>query len=362
MDEVSIIVPTFKEKENITPLVESLQKSLDSTKYQIIFVDDNSQDGTDGLVKTLEAFYPVTLITRVNKKGLASAVVDGISEASGNKIVVMDADLQHPPEVVPELIKALESHDLAIGSRYCPGGSAGEWKLSRKIVSAVANLLALPLVPKIKDRTSGFFAFRREVADLRSLDAVGWKIGLEVMARGKYGTVTEVPYTFVPRVRGSSKLSRRIIFQYMSQLFKLYLFKFKITNFMLVGGIGYVINMAAYSLMTLNLHSSNQTSFLGQHFYLFPFVLSSLLAIASNYILNRVWTFRGWVEHRLGSLRYLLMALGTLLLDMFFLGLLVDKAGMAPIPAAALAILIVFIVRFAIARRWIWSEKSSKKS
>jgi dolichol-phosphate mannosyltransferase len=111
------------------------------------------------------------------------------------------ADLQHPPEVVPDLLQALTDHDLVVGSRYCKGGSAGEWKLSRKVVSAVANLLALPLAPKVKDRMSGFFAFHRAAVKPDSLNAVGCKIGLEVAARGNHHEVTEVPSTFVPRIQ-----------------------------------------------------------------------------------------------------------------------------------------------------------------
>jgi dolichol-phosphate mannosyltransferase len=243
-----------------------------------------------------------------------------------------------------------------VGSRYCKGGSAGEWKLTRKVVSSVANLLALPLAPKVKDRMSGFFAFRRAAVNPDLLNGVGWKIGLEVAARGNYHKVTEVPYTFVPRARGASKLSRRIIWQYLKQLVQLYSHKYQITNFMVVGGIGYIINIAVYSLLTISLNSP-QTTFMGQHFYLAPFVVSSFLAIISNYILNKIWTFKGWKEGRLGALRYLGMALATLLLDMAFLWILVDGAKIHPIPAAALAILIVFIVRFLIARKWIWSKR-----
>jgi dolichol-phosphate mannosyltransferase len=354
-DTVSIIVPTFNEVNNINPLVEGLDKSL-PLDYEIIFVDDDSRDGTVETINSLAQRYPVRLISRKNKRGLASAVVDGISAASGDRIVVMDADLQHPPEVVIDLVLALASNDLVIGSRYCPGGSPGEWKLSRKIISAVANLLALPLIPRVKDRMSGFFAFRKEVVNPDKLNAVGWKIGLEIAIRGQYRSVGEVPFTFAHRLRNESKLSRRIIVQYLNQLFRLYSYKFKILNFMMVGGIGYVINMAAYSLMTLNIHAA-QTDFLGQHFYLAPFVISSLLAIASNYILNKVWTFKGWAERSKGSLRYLALALGTLVLDMAFLSLLVDVVKLAPIPAAALAILIVFILRFALASKFIWSRK-----
>jgi dolichol-phosphate mannosyltransferase len=353
---VSVIIPTYNEKENIKLLVERLNKSLDSYPHEIIIVDDDSNDGTVETIESLAAGYPVRVIERKNKRGIASAVVDGIKEAAGDTVVVMDADLQHPPEVVPELLRALKDHGLVVGSRFCRGGSAGERTIFQKLVSAMANWLAFPLARKVKDRLSGFFAFHREDIKPDSLNRRGWKIGLEVMVCGQYRQVVEVPYTCGPRQRGSSKSSRRAIWQYLLQLILLYLNKYQISNFMIVGGIGYALNMLVYSLLTLNIHTS-ETIFLGQHFYLVPFVVSSLLAIICNYIFNKIWTFRGWAERRLGGLRYLIMALATLILDMFFLGLLVDKGKMSPIPAAALAILIVFVLRFAIARRWIWSRR-----
>ena len=126
---------------------------------------------------------------------------------------------------------------------------------------------------------------------------------------------------------------------------------------MFVGGIGYAINMLIYWPLTLVF--KNEVSFLGQQFYLPPFVISSLIAIVSNYELNKIWTFKGWSERRLGGLRYLFMALGTLIIDMAFLFILVQYLKLPPVPAAALAILIVFIIRYAIARSWVWSKKSS---
>lgn len=143
------------------------------------------------------------------------------------------------------------------------------------------------------------------------------------------------------------------------QLVKYYFYKYQILNFMVVGGIGYVINMLIYWPLTLVF--KNEVSFLGQQFYLPPFVISSLVAIMSNYELNRIWTFKGWAENQLGMARYMTMALSTLMIDMAFLYLLVKYGGLGAVPAAALAILIVFIIRFAIARSWVWSKKSSRK-
>ena len=154
LETVSIVVPTYKEKDNILTLVKRVNNSLSQYNYEIVIVDDDSGDGTAELVSSLSVEFPVKIIIRKNKRGLASAVVDGIASLNSEKVIVMDADLQHPPEVLPAIVNALENNDFVMGSRYIKGGSPGQWKLSRKIVSAVANLLSLPLAPKIKDRMS----------------------------------------------------------------------------------------------------------------------------------------------------------------------------------------------------------------
>ncbi|MBN1643204.1 MAG: glycosyltransferase family 2 protein [Dehalococcoidales bacterium] len=358
---VSVIVPTYNEKDNVARLVERIHTSLSDYDYEVVFIDDNSKDGTADLIQALSGKYPVKVVVRKDKRGLASAVADGISYVSGEFVIVMDADLQHPPEVLPDIFKALKNHEFVMASRYIKGGSPGQWTLSRRIVSLVANLLALPLAFKVKDRVSGFFGFRRASVDAKALNPLGWKIGLEILVRGRFGLVSEVPYTFARRSQGTSKLSKRIIWQYIRQLVKLYSYKFQILDFMIVGGIGYIINIALYSLLTLlpalKTFEFNQ---LGKPYYLPPFIVSSLVAIISNYLMNRAWTFRGWKERKGGFGRYLLMGLATLLLDMGFLFVLVEYCNFSPVPAAALAIFIVFLVRFIIARSWIWKRTPNK--
>jgi dolichol-phosphate mannosyltransferase len=251
-----------------------------------------------------------------------------------------------------------------MGSRYIKGGSPGEWKLSRKIVSRVATLLALPIAPKIKDPMSGFFGFKRSVVDTATLSPTGWKIGLEILVRSKFKTVTEVPYTFVPRARGESKLSRRIMGQYVRQLMDLYSFKYQILNFMVVGGIGYLINIGLYSILVLvpalKTWDINKLLGEGKPNYLPPFVLSSLVAIIFNYLMNRASTFKGWKEQKGGFGRYIAMALATLVLDTALLFVFVKYGNIPPVPAAALAILINFALRYFIARNWVWKQRPAK--
>jgi dolichol-phosphate mannosyltransferase len=362
---ISIVIPTYKEKENILPLVERIHNSLLKYNYEIVIIDDSSADGSEELVAGLADKYPVKIIVRKDKRGLSSAVVEGITSTESDFVIVMDADLQHPPEVLPDIVKALESHDFVMASRYIKGGSPGEWKLSRKIVSKGATLLALPIVPKVKDRMSGFFGFKRSAVDTTSLSSTGWKIGLEILVRSKFKSVTEVPYTFVPRARGESKLSRCIMGEYIKQLIDLYSFKYQILNFMVVGGIGWVINIGLYTLLLrVPALKEVQWNFLGKNHpnYLLPFIISSLVAIICNYLMNRVSTFKGWKEQKSGFGRYIAMGIGTLFIDMGLLVLLVRLWNLPYVPAAALAVLIAFIVRFVIARSWVWKAKAPIKT
>ncbi|HUV52457.1 MAG TPA: polyprenol monophosphomannose synthase, partial [Dehalococcoidia bacterium] len=183
--ELSLIVPTYNESENIKTLVERVHKSLSDYNYELIVVDDNSPDGTAELAKSLSSKYPVRVIVRTNERGLASAVVAGFKQAKGDILGVIDADLQHPPEFVPNLIKGVkEGADVAIASRYIKGGAIEGWTLKRKIISLGAKLPAnvlLTAARKIKDPLSGFFLFRKQVIEGTELSPTGYKILLEVL-------------------------------------------------------------------------------------------------------------------------------------------------------------------------------------
>jgi dolichol-phosphate mannosyltransferase len=183
-----------------------------------VVIDDGSPDGTADLAESLGGAHPIRVMRRSAKSGLASAVLAGFAHAKGDVLLVMDADLSHPPEITPTLIEAIASGaDLAVGSRYVKGGGTLDWPLRRRVVSRVACLLGNALVP-IRDCTSGFFAVRRSAIDGVKLNPIGFKIGLEVIARGRYKKSVEVPYVFRDRELGRSKFGRREIFQYVVQL------------------------------------------------------------------------------------------------------------------------------------------------
>jgi dolichol-phosphate mannosyltransferase len=216
---ISVIVPTYNEAGSLPLLVDRLAKALTGREWELVVVDDGSPDGTADLAEKLGATNPVRVLRRPGKAGLASAVIAGMSEARGDALVVMDADLSHPPETVPQLLEAIESRDadLAVGSRYVRGGATMDWPLRRRVVSRIACMMGNVLVP-VRDATSGFFAVRRAALDGVRLNAIGFKIGLEVIARAKAARIVEVPYTFRDRELGASKFGRREIAQYLVQL------------------------------------------------------------------------------------------------------------------------------------------------
>ena len=217
---ISVVVPTYNEAATVPHLAVRLGAALSGREWELVVVDDGSPDGTADVAQALAPAIPVRVVRRRGKLGLATAVMAGFDAASGDTLVVMDADLSHPPEVVPRLVDAVkDGSELAVGSRYVAGGGTVDWPLRRRVVSRVACLMGNALVP-VRDATSGFFALRRSVIDGVRLDPIGFKIGFEVIARGRYERVVEVPYTFRDREAGQSKFGTREILNYALQLLK----------------------------------------------------------------------------------------------------------------------------------------------
>lgn len=222
---VSLIIPTFNEQDNIVPLVERLNKTFTNQEYEILFVDDNSKDKTVDIISGLSAQYPVKALVRKTERGLATAVLLGFKFAKGNIIGVMDADLQHPPEINAALLKAIENGaDIAIGSRYIKGGGCPNWGLSRRIISKGALSLAhvfLPSTRKVKDPMSGFFMFRSERIRGVEFSPIGYKILLEMLVIGNFQHAVEVPFIFEDRSSGHSKMKAQQQIDYLKHILSL---------------------------------------------------------------------------------------------------------------------------------------------
>ncbi len=222
----SIVIPTYNEAGGIERLIGALAGVFAAGQLdgELIVVDDNSPDGTGAIVDRLSAQFPVRCLHRPGKLGLSSGVIDGwkFARADSEALGAMDADFSHDINILPAMVKALENgYGLAVGSRYVSGGGITNWPMRRIVTSKVACMLAQPLT-RIKDITSGYFLVKREALEGVRLDPIGFKIGLEVIAKAHYGKALEVPYVFTDRVEGQSKLNEKEIFNYLKQLRKLY--------------------------------------------------------------------------------------------------------------------------------------------
>lgn len=256
--DVTIVVPTFREAENLKVLVPRVTSALREAglEFEMVIVDDNSRDGTVEVCAELATDYPVRLLVRENERGLSSAVIHGMRNAQGRMIVVMDADLSHPPERVPELVRVGSQPDVdfVIGSRYVSGGSVEEsWGLFRWLNSKVATLMARPFT-SATDPMAGFFAIKREkFVAAQELDPIGYKIGLELIVKCACREVREIPIHFSNRLHGTSKLSLKEQINYIRHLKRLAEFKVGHSaipvQFAIVGATGVVVDLGLFTLL-----------------------------------------------------------------------------------------------------------------
>src|SRR5215468_5182186 len=228
--EVSLIIPTYNERENIGSLLQQVYVVLKETghSFEVIVVDDDSPDGTWQVVQEMRSAYPnLHVLRRMQERGLARAVLRGWQEAQGEILAVMDGDLQHPPETLALLIEALEKQggDIAVASRHVRGGGVSEWNIVRRGISWGATLAASWMLPgtlaTVRDPMSGYFAIRRSVIVGRTLKPEGYKILLEVLGHGCYRAIVEVPYIFIERQQGRSKLGARQYREFVTHLLRL---------------------------------------------------------------------------------------------------------------------------------------------
>lgn len=353
---ISLIIPTYNERDNIMSLVQRIHGALSNYDYEIVFVDDDSIDGTAELASALSAKYPVKVIVRKNKRGLASAVVSGLEQITGQIVGVMDADLQHPPEVIPSLIQRIESGaDVVIASRYVRGGACQGWNLTRKVISKGAIFLAHMLLPstrQVRDPMSGFFMLKRQVIANADLKPTGYKILLEILMAGEFGKVVEVPYTFITRSRGESKLNARQQIDYLKHVYSLIRRKgelLRFVKFCLVGLSGVLVNVGLLWLLT---------EFAGL-FYLASAAISIETSIISNFALNDYFTFSDrrlpGVKSFLGRLlKFNLVSLAGLAINMGVLGLLTQVFGIYYLLSNLCGIAVAILWNYLVNTWWTW--------
>lgn len=294
--DVAIVIPTYNENDNVTVLASQIARVMGAAKYEIIFVDDHSPDGTAETVRKLaQQDARINVIERFGERGLSTAVIEGLMSTNAPFGVVIDGDLQHDVSVIPFLIEALQGGaDLAIGSRHIAGGGTGEWSRFRKQASFLATRLSfLAPAARVSDPMSGFFAIRTEVFRARAdqLIGTGYKILLDILTtRGAPLRTEEVAYVFRPRQKGESKLEALVALEFVRLLLARTVGQFlpvRFVMFLLVGALGIGVHFLALAVLFSWLpFSHSQTG-------------ATLVAMTGNFLLNNWFTYsdirlKGW--------------------------------------------------------------------
>lgn len=359
--DLTIVIPTLNERDNIRPLLAALGKTLRGINWEAMFVDDNSSDGTrDEIEAAAKEGAPARLIHRRTESGLASACITGMNATFAPYIAVMDADLQHDETLLPHMFDALRKDhaDIVVGSRYMEGGGVGDWDKSRSRLSMLGTRLArLILRQPISDPMSGFFMLKRSLANaaMDKLSGKGFKILFDLLAAAPTDTrILELPFTFRDRHAGESKLdttvlwefglvaARRAVGRVLPERFLL---------FTLVGLSGVVVQLAVLELM---LEAAGLRFVSAQ-------AIAVIIAMTSNYVLNNVFTFR---DRRLKGLAFIrglasfYVACGIGALTNYALALfLFDQAGFPEWLASAAGAVVAAVWNFATTSTFTWTKR-----
>ncbi len=360
MPELSVVVPTFNEVPNVPVLLRRLHGALaDYADYEVVVVDDNSLDGTAEVARSLEGDYPVRVIVRRNERGLASAVIEGFRQSRGDVVGVIDADLQHPPEKLPELLQAVrDGADVVVASRYETGGGIEGWTLGRKIVSRGARLLAYIFTPsshRSRDPLSGFFLMRRSDIEGVALRPISYKILLEILVRGSVQRVASVPFSFADREAGQSKYGMGEQRNYLLHLARLMPADRELRRFVrfcLVGGSGVLVNMGLLWFFTE----------VAGLYYLVASAIAVEFAVINNFLWNDTWTFRdrcsagGHMRWR-RFLKFNLVSLAGLCINVSLLWLFTSHLGVYYLLSNLVGIAAATMWNFLVNSRWTWQPR-----
>lgn len=297
--DLAVVIPTYNERENVPGIVKRLDNVLGHLRYEIIFVDDNSPDGTSDVVRDQSLYHArVRCVTRVGRRGLSSAAIEGMMATTAPVVAVIDGDMQHDEAQLPAMLEKLniENLDVVVGSRYAEGGGFGEWSDRRRRMSELATTMAKRLTGvDLTDPMSGFFMarsdrIREKVADLTG---VGYKILLDLLsAPGKQLTVGEVPYEFRTRELGESKLDSKVILEFAELLIARTVGRWVPTKFIMfsiVGASGVVVHML---ILTYLFRGGYSSFFVAQ-------ATATVVAMTTNFLVNNFFTYydrqlRGW--------------------------------------------------------------------
>jgi dolichol-phosphate mannosyltransferase len=367
--ELAIILPTFNERKNLRPMVERLEKALGPIRWEAIYVDDNSPDGTADEARAIALTDPrIRVIHRIGRRGLASAAIEGMLSTAAPHVAVMDADHQHDPALLPGMLKAVASgdYDIAVASRFAEGASTEEWgRPDRVKASGIANAIARKVTGvTLSDPMSGYFLLKAETlrADAHRLSGVGFKILLDILATVDTTLrVKEFPMSFAARAEGESKLDRTVVFEFLVGLYDKWLGRIIPTRFALfgtIGAAGVVVHMAVLALVL----AAFGGTFKGHLISAFEIgqTLAALVAMTFNFVLNNALTYadkrltgaaalaKGWAKFGLTCSVGLLANVGV--------AAVLVRFGFHEYAAAITGIVIGSVWNFALSSKFVWGK------
>jgi len=371
--ELAIVLPTLNERGNLAPLVERLDAALNGIEWEAIIVDDNSPDGTADEARAISLRDPrIRVIQRIGRRGLASAAIEGMLSTAAPVVAVMDADHQHDPKLLPEMLAAITSgeYDLAYASRFCEGASTEAWnRPDREKASNIANTLARKITHvELSDPMSGYFMLRSEIvrADAHRLSGVGFKILLDILATVDMPLrVKEVPLAFAARAAGESKLDQTIVFEFLVGLYDKWLGRIIPTRFALFGTVGAVGVAVQLGVLWVMLHLvfgerfvygnwSESTTFNVAN------TVAAICAMTFNFVLNNELTYsdkrlRGFVPLLRGWAKFgVTCSLG--LLSNVGVAAVLKSMGFHDFVAVVTGIVIGSVWNFALSSRFVWGR------
>jgi dolichol-phosphate mannosyltransferase len=377
MYDLTVIIPTFNEEANIRNIVMAVDAVFHehSLHGQVLVVDDNSSDGTIGIVNELKRQKDnVEILVRTQDHGLSQSVADGFIHAASEVFIVIDADFSHPPVLIPRMYDEIKKgSDIVIGSRYMEGGGIKKWPLKRRLISIGATFLGRLLFPDITDPVSGFFAVKKSVVEKAPLKPRGYKILLEVLGKGSWEKDREIPFEFVDREIGSSKLKIKTIVEYAHQVVDISLYSFihrnnaawrewkRVFKFGIVGISGIVVNLAI--LFVLVEFFSTEIPFLGRDIYKeLASAVAIEVSILNNFVWNDVWTFSSSPARKATSLWQRLVAfnavsVGGAVINLGIFTVLNGWFSVWYMAAQFIGILVGFFWNFLVNRRFTWGRK-----
>lgn len=359
-----MIIPTYNEVENIPLIIKRIFKVMEANgiEGEVLVVDDDSKDGTAAAARKMAKKYPVRTIVRKKNRGLSPAVIRGFKEAKYDVVGVIDADLSHPPEVIPDMLNPIlkGEMDFTLGSRYVEGGGMDNWPLKRQIISGGATMMAYPL-HKIKDPMSGYFMVRKSLLKGVHLNPKGYKIALEVLVKCNIKRYKEVPIIFKDRQYGESKLNWKEQVNYLIHLQRLYKHKYttlyQLFFFLLIGGIGMAPDIALFNLFYHGLHFSSMDYGLIFTGYQIAHIIGFTVAVTQNFFLNKAFTFDAKGNATMQYVKFFIVGFTAYVFRSIMMYVFVDQLDVWATVAQIVVIILAVAINFLGSKFWAFAVK-----